>query len=157
MGCDIHIEAQRRNGGVWERAAGQFEDGPSPFDWRSYGVFAFLAGVRNYSDIPPISPPRGWPEDFTPKEDEFGGCYLGDHSFSWLTVKELVAFDYDQPIEDRRVTRQIGPNVFSGAQTAEPGGGEQTTYRKFLGEGFFKDLAELQRIGAERIVFGFDS
>jgi hypothetical protein len=32
-----------------------------------------------------------------------------------------------------------------------------TTYRAFLGEAFFADLAELQRIGAERIVFGFDN
>lgn len=44
-----------------------------------------------------------------------------------------------------------------GAATAEPGQGKMTTYREFLGEGFFRDLDELKKIGAERIVFGFDS
>lgn len=158
MGCDIHIIAQRRNGDTWEEVSGEFTDGPAPFDWRSYGMFGFLANVRNYSAVPPISEPRGLPEDHDPGNvDEYGGCFLGDHSFSWLSVEELLAFDYDQPMEDRRVTRQIGPNAWSGAVTADPGGGEMTTYRVFLGEAFFNDLAELQRIGAERIVFGFDS
>lgn len=155
MGCDIHIIAQRRVDGGWTEAKGAFVDGASPFDWRSYSMFGFLAGVRNYSAVPPISEPRGLPEDFD--ADEEAGGFVGDHSFSWLTVKELSDFDYDQLFEDRRVTRQIGPNLRSGAITADVGDGELTTYRKFLGEGFFKDLAELQRIGAERIVFGFDS
>lgn len=158
MGCDIHIIAQRRNGDAWEDVTGKFTDGPAPFDWRSYGMFGFLAGVRNYSAVPPISEPRGIPDDYDRgRIDEFDGCSLGDHSFSWLTVAELLAFNYDQPMEDRRVARQIGPNMWSGGETAEPGGGEMTTYRKFLGEAFFHDLAELSRIGAERIVFGFDS
>ena len=34
-----------------------------PFDWRSYGMYGFLAGVRNYSAVQPISEPRGFPED----------------------------------------------------------------------------------------------
>ena len=156
MGCDIHSRAQKQEGGKWV-------DLPfKPFDWRSYGMYGFLADVRNYSAVPPISPARGLPEDIVRPEPNFYGEYddhldLGDHSFSWLTVAELLAFDYDQPVEDRRVTRQIAHNLTSGAVTAEPGEGEMTTYRAFLGQGFFDDLQKLKDIGAERVVFGFDS
>lgn len=150
MGCDIHTITQRRADGVWKNLP------VTPFDWRSYGMFAFLAGVRNYSDIRPISMPRGLPEDFDNGEDGEGE-YVGDHSFSWLTLKELLDFDYDQPVEDRRVTVQTGPNSWDGGATAEPGGGKMTTYRTFLGQGFFDDLELLRKVEAERIVFGFDS
>jgi hypothetical protein len=155
MGCDIHIVAQKQNeAGQWGEITGSFSEGPSPFDWRSYGLFGFLAGVRNYSAVPPISEPRGLPDDYGQDPEE---PWLGDHSHSWLSVDELAAFDYDRPLEDRRITVQLAPNFWSGSGLAEPGAGRMTTYREFLGPGFFGDLAELQRIGAGRIVFGFDS
>lgn len=148
MGCDIHTQAERKVNGNWE------EVDVVPFDWRSYSMFAFLVGVRNYSAITPISPPRGLPADAI--ETEYG-AHGGDHSFSWLTLHELLSFNYDQPLEDRRYTRQEGPNFFNGAATAEPGEGTMTTYREFLGEAFFEDLEKLKAADAERIVFGFDS
>lgn len=157
MGCDIHTRAQKRNGDKWEDLP--FE----PFDWRSYGMFGFLADVRNYSAVPPIAQPRGLPPDIVRSNPNFYGEHdddyngFGDHSFSWLSVEELLAFDYDQPLEDRRVTRQTAPNLWDGGCTAEPGGGKMTTYREFLGESFFRDLDRLKEIGAERVVFGFDS
>lgn len=150
MGCDIHINAQKIDGGRWVNVAGSFAEGSAPFDWRSYGMFGFLADVRNYSAVPPISEQRGLPDGCDP--DDFG-----DHSFSWLSVAELAAFNYEAAMEDRRVSKQLGPNSWTGAHTAEPGGGAMTTYRDFLGDVFMRDLRELERIGAERIVFGFDS
>lgn len=156
MGCDIHIKAQKRDGDSWVNVNGDFTEGSAPFDWRSYGLFGFLAGVRNYSDLTPISEPRGLPEGVTEWSDN-DETWFGDHSHSWLSVEELSAFNYDAAMEDRRVGRQLAPNLYSGACTAEPGGGKMTTYREFLGEAFFADLHELRRIGAERIVFGFDS
>ena len=146
MGCDIHTQAERKVAGKWEVIPGLH-----PFDWRSYGMFGFLADVRNYSAVPPISKPRGMAEGSPSDGDD-----LGDHSYSWLTVEELTAFDYDKPMEDRRVTRTVG-NFTDGGVTAEPGGGAMTTYREFLGPHFFEDLEKLKAAGAERVVFGFDN
>jgi len=154
MGCDIHIVAQRREDGQWRNVSAEFSEGPAPFDWRSYGLFGFLADVRNYSAVPPIAEARGLPSDFKMDDEE---DWLGDHSHSWLSVQELAAFDYDAQLEDRRVARQIASGLWSGSETCEPGKGEMTTYREFLGESFFKDLQILQQTEAERVVFGFDS
>ena len=114
-------------------------------------MFGFLAGVRNYSGITPISEQRGIPSN----TGSIDG--LGEHSFSWLWIDELLNFDYDQEMEDRRVTVQIKPNVWDSGHTCEPGQGRKTTYRDFLGSGFFADLVKLRELGAERVVFGFDS
>lgn len=155
MGCDIHIVAQRCDAGEWRDIDGKFAEGTAPFDWRSYGMFGFLGyGGRNYSEVPALAELRGLPEG----EQTFDGeSDYGDHSFSWLSVAELAAFDYDQQFEDRRVTRQLSANMWHGGCTCEPGEGKMTTFREFLGEDFLRDIAELQRIGADRVVFGFDN
>lgn len=154
MGCDIHSHAERKNvRGEWEKI-----DGLEPFDMRNYSVFAFLAGVRNYSAIEPIAQPRGVPEDASQKVAEDYKDWDSDaHSASWLSVKELEDFDYGTPCEDRRATRQIAPHGFYGAFTVDPGEGVQTTVREFLGEGFFEELRQLTESGAERIIFWFDN
>lgn len=154
MGCDIHTFAEKRN------ATGQWEaiDGMAPFDSRNYGAFGFMAGVRNYSAITPISLPRGIPEDVSAavkEEHEDWDCDA--HSASWLSVAELLAFNYDAECEDRRCTVQLSANCWSGAGTCEPGKGERQTFRQFLGEWFMRDLEELKEAGAERVVFWFDN
>lgn len=153
MGCDIHSYAERKN------ASGQWEMVPKlrPFNDRSYGTFGFLADVRNYSGLTPIAEQREMPEDTSAEVAESYEDRSRDaHSVSWLTVAELAAFDYDAQCEDRHMTRQLGPNVYSGG-ICEPGEGKAQTYREFLGKWFFKDLQELQAAGAERIVFWFDN
>lgn len=149
MGCDIHMQAERKMDGKWQIVPGNF------FDWRGYNVFAFLAGVRNYSAITPIAEPRGLPADAVEAED-YGGAHGGDHSYSWLSLDELMAYNYEVQMEDRRVTVTEG-NFTNGAVTADPGGGTTMTYREYLREGFFEELEKLKAAGAERIVFGFDS
>lgn len=166
MGCDIHITAERKVGDKYEAVTESVfpyeygNDGfiSAPFDWRSYGMFGFLADVRNYAAAPPIAPPRGWPDDASKGANEEYEQWSGDaHTPSWLSVAELSAFDYDQPVEDRRVRVQLGPNTWSGAGTAEPGYGTSTTWREFLGAGYFRDLDILQKIDADRVVFFFDN
>lgn len=151
MGCDIHCRTEKQIEGKWSRV------GRAGF-WRNYGLFGFLANVRNYSAVPPISEPRGFPDDASKSVRLDYESWSSDaHSASWLTVAELTAFNYDTPMEDRRVTRQLAPNYFDGGCTAEPGCGRQTTYREFLGSKYFDELRRIEQSGAERIVFWFDN
>jgi hypothetical protein len=57
MGTDIRTFAERRIAdGTWQEIQG--------IDFlsnRVYGMFGFLANVRNYSAVPPITQPRGLP------------------------------------------------------------------------------------------------
>lgn len=124
---------------------------------RNYGVFAFLAGVRNYGAIVPISKPRGLPKDVSSWVEEEADRWASDgHSRSWLSIDELLNFDYEQMTEDRRCTRMKN-GVLNGGCTCDPGEGEKMTYREYLGESFFEDLAELKKEGVDRIVFWFDN
>lgn len=160
MGCDIHIWAERKTANGFETVKGvEFSEGASaPFYWRAYGMYGFLADVRNYSDVPPIAECRGFPDDASGiVSGNYRDWDLDAHSPSWLSVAELAAFDYDRPIEDRRVGRQLAPNLYSGACTAEPGEGRMTTYREFLGDAYFEDLEKLKSCGATRVVFWFDN
>ena len=152
MGCDIHTSCERNVNGRWIAV----NVNPEAFDWRSYGLFGFLADVRNYSFVPPLAPQRGVPSDVCPETIDHIG--LGDyHSCSWIAMSELLSFDYDKTFEDRRTTAQIAPNAWYGAADAGKGNGFITTFRDFLGRGFFEELKRLQAAGVERIVFGFDS
>ena len=155
MGCDIHLAVEVRRDGKWERAlpTGGARD-PSFVElavekgdgWyakrsavefyhnRNYYVFAVLADVRNYEDFRPISQPRGLPEDVSDAvrhlandTDDDGDIWLGDHSFSWLTLTELQAYPWD--------TESAGDFV----------------------ERFIPELAKIGAPEDVRIVFGFDS
>lgn len=66
------------------------------FDGRNYTLFALLAGIRNYYDIQPLSPPRGIPDDAC----EEWRRYVNDtcHSASWLLVEEIASAPWDKPI-----------------------------------------------------------
>jgi hypothetical protein len=175
MGCDIHsfAEVKNRDTGKWEHVTDHFtlddfdkdwykkEKGDSPFNWRSYSMFAFLAGVRNYDHCTPISEPKGLPSDVS---DEIKADYVrwdGDaHSESFLTLKELLDFDYDQKFWNRRVMKQVSDNHWNGAALAEEGEGTILTYRENLGSWFFTHLNDLKALGEPedvRIVFWFDN
>lgn len=102
MACDVHCVVERRvAGGAWE-----FETVLALR--RNYDLFGVLAGVRR--SHAPIAVPRGLPRDACAGRcggcpDErcrrsgygSGGCRdLGEHSFSWLTLAELRAHDWDR-------------------------------------------------------------
>jgi hypothetical protein len=143
MGCDIHTFVERRFEGEWRSLRSKFTQGNSPFDWRSYGIYGFLADVRNYSKIPPIAELRGLPDDVSEStaEEYDGWTQMGCHPASWLSLAELLAADYDQEFFDDR--RQ-----------------ETTTIKEFLGPSFFHDLDVLKTLGPPedvRVVFWFDN
>lgn len=152
MGCDIHSHAEKQDGGRWvDLDVEAFED-------RDYGFFGWLAGVRNYSDMAPIAADRGFPADASAEAAKHYDDWSGDaHSASWVSVAELLAVDYDQPVEDRRTTKQLGPNFWTGGATCATGEGKTQTLREFLGPGFFAVLKRLQDAEAGRVVFWFDN
>ncbi len=53
-----HCYAEKKEGAGWTSISGLH-----PFDWRSYGMYGFLADVRNWSVVPPIAAQRGFPSD----------------------------------------------------------------------------------------------
>lgn len=105
MGCDIHGRVQvKRWNDKW------VDVGEIPDD-RNYALFGALAQVRKY-DVRPIDTARGLPEDVHMEGDylmveleEFSqdeGCaklqyWMGDHSYSWLSLDEILQWDgWDQ-------------------------------------------------------------
>lgn len=153
MGCDIHAWGERLENGKYET-----NNLLTAFDCRSYGLFGFLANVRNYSMIPSISEPKGIPSDASEYYlRKVHSWNLDGHSHSYLTLQELLDFPYDTTFEDRRVTREIAPNLFDGAYVVDPSEGKITTIREFLGEWYFAELIRLKDLGVVRIVFFFDN
>lgn len=156
---------------AWQRERGdtrQFWE--FPFESQSYSLFGFLAGVRNGSKSAILKNPCGLPEDASDDavkllapnidpEDIFGtfgsppstlesvservSAGRGDnYGYSWLSLTELLAFDYNQSFSDEREIPL-----------------KETTYREFLGERYFENLKSLQRLGHPdevRILFCFN-
>ena len=170
MGCDIHSYAERRKDKTkkWEIVKDHFtlddfdkdwykkEKGDCPFDWRNYGMFGFFADVRNYSRCETLSELKGIPDNATIEvKKEYEDWDSDAHSASFLTLKELLDFDYDKEFWNRRIMRNG-----NGAALAEEGEGEMVTYRDFLGNSYFQHLKELKQLGSldnVRIVFWFDN
>ena len=132
-----------------------------PFETRDYGVFGFLANVRNLSEVPNIKEPTNeLPDNVSKEVKEVWEDWGPDgHALSWLTLKELLDFDYDQIFWDRRVRKQLPYSKWHGAARAENGEGRYLSIREFLGESHFFDVLEtLKGLGAPenvRIIFWF--
>lgn len=105
MGCDIHLKVEIRNGEGW-KSSGEVFDRPEwssgkgkcddPYFGRNYYLFGLLAGVRDEIEGGPIAKPRGIPKDASKKVKDEHSEWNGDaHTASWLTLKELLDFDWD--------------------------------------------------------------
>lgn len=187
MGVDISSWAEFKKDGKWKQCGDIFplsdfdkkyskkEFGEEPFPYRTYGLFGFLANIRNYSYCPVIHEPKGFPKDseylneivdegygysnitstYTREKDLLDGS---GWSASWLSLKELLDYDYDIEFEDRRVLVQTGPNSWSGKEDSGEGNGIKTTMKDFLGDYYFKHLEILKQQGEPedvRVVFYF--
>ena len=211
MGTDIHGVFQRQDATGWHDVPSRYEQG------RHYQLFAVLAGVRNgygFAGVPtgeavkPISPPRGLPADFAMADDahplqslehmdprrrewhEKGEpleIWMGDHSHSWLTGEEILAWAEHAPrvvkigvlsreeyeawsrvgapasycgdVSGRNVVK-INDNAIEKKRT--PGWTHiRCTWESSLHEElsyFFDEVARLvTEYGKVRFVFGFDS
>ena len=128
MGCDIHTFAEVKKNGKWEKVGyifpyrNPYRDADSresltmtnsPYSGgRNYGLFATLAGVRNYEgyNITPIAEPRGLPEDCSKAINKLDDD-MDFHSFSWFSLEELLAIDWNKHPECKRFTVEVFPNL----------------------------------------------
>ncbi len=150
MGTDIHTTLERRNSnGEWELIESDIDFG------RCYAFFGWLNDVRNYSDVPVFSGTKSdIPADATKRSVDFHDY---NHSACHVYVKDLMEFDYDAPVENRRVTRKMPNGVINGGCTCAEGEGEQTTYREIFGQWVIDRIGEIWRSGAQRVIISFDS
>lgn len=95
MGTDIHLAVQARLNDKWEDTNTHV---PAHARERNYELFAFLADVRNgygFAGVKtgePVVPQfadRGLPDGEGERD------YLGDHSFTWATLRELYEAPWD--------------------------------------------------------------
>ena len=128
MGCDIHFHVERKIGGQWVSPEKWYKDPDSGtltlYDWvpgtfvrksgpmyssRNYDLFAMLADVRNSGyynaeRINPIFPPRGMPGDESREVGLSAEQWGPDgHSHTWITVRELMEYDWTQTMVKKGV------------------------------------------------------
>ena len=173
MGTSVSTVVEHFNGDEWviqhdniypnmpylHAIKGEYTD--RPFMAQHYGLFAFIADVRNYYVVPPIAPHRGLPEDHESiTQYGFGGYkeqvsrypyeILEGHSKTWVWAKELIDYNYDTQFENRRGEHGTLPT----------GQGQIITIRELLGEHYFKEIAALKQFSTPekvRIIFAFES
>lgn len=70
---------------------------------RNYNLFAILANVRNGYGVAGVSTGSGWKNSIAPNRGLPEGevaersdeeVWLGDHSFTWMTLQELLNYDW---------------------------------------------------------------
>lgn len=118
MGCDIHLFVEAKANGKWgpkdawemdtdcEPPALKVPYGKRFYDGRNYNLFSILANVRNGYGFAgcktgvgfvPIAMPKGMPDDASEAvagESESWG--EDGHSHSWLTLREILEYDWTQ-------------------------------------------------------------
>lgn len=153
MGCDIHLFVERKEGIEWDKCEWIGCGFPIPIN-RNYSLFSILANVRNNDKNPfyPIEDPRGLPDDLS---DELKNVILKDrfcsksdgHDHSWLTLKEILGFDWDS-----KITSGEGIHDYQVA-----------TYAECCREFVEKTIPMLKRLSYDddysdvRVVFWFDN
>lgn len=131
MGTDIHFYVEKKQDGKWVSAdtwypnedcgdgyksiykmGSGFEilSGPM-YSSRNYGLFAMLANVRNgfgFAGVDtgdalfPIFETRGFPEDASPEVTSAYELWdSGGHSTTYMTVQELMEYDWTQIMRKR--------------------------------------------------------
>jgi hypothetical protein len=158
MGCDIHMRVEFKRDDQWIPATL-----PDGIDDRNYNLFAVLADVRHgtWSEpLPCIDEPRGLPDGY--EEDAFG-----DHSFSHVTLRELLEYDWEGTVKCNGMVSAdyvhdgvTPPQEYAAASNHGKRIYWEETVRSFTREWptrYLPKLAELGAPDAVRIVFGFDS
>jgi len=210
MGTDIHGVAQRRTAAGWQDVP---SSSWHHRDYQLFAALAGVrngrgfAGIKTGDAIDPIAEPRGLPPDFEvigdqhplpkdvweayplakyyePGEEGYGSLWMGDHSHSWLSADEILAWRDRAPIvwktgvlarpEFEAWRPGSAPEAYCGgvsgpgvvivdmAEAKErPSSHVRVSWHEGLRERLGYFFAEVERLRAEhgevRLVFGFDS
>ena len=136
----MHAFLERFEAGRWEHVPG------TPFS-SSHALFSWLGGVRRgiAPHITSIAAERGLPADVSwPVTAAYGTLQESAFAESWVSLQELLDFDYDD------VVTALRPIYADGAKDQAP-----LYYHELLGEAYMADLAKLNRISPGRVVFWF--
>lgn len=105
MGTDIHPRCEIMKKGVWFDVTAHVNMELWDFlEQRNYTLFAVLANVRNgygFAGVKTgdplryISHNRGIPSN-SPNAGQEESYMFGDHSLTWVTLKELIDYDWEQ-------------------------------------------------------------
>lgn len=160
MGTDISTILEVKDGLVWRRVSYTETDKADidfPLGWRFGDMFSFLSAGMNWKSGCPtiLDSDRGLPKDSeylnapgretwfaTTRKDEIRED-SNNFCFSWLTLAELLAFDYE---------RSPGPLVEARPRLPD------FTMRSFLGDSFFEHLERMKHYGEPenvRLIFWF--
>ena len=212
MGTDIHGVFQRRNGSnEWVDVPSKYDESRH---YQLFAVLADVRNGFGFAGIPtgdavrPIDQPRGLPKDFPcsadqhttikevwdasgqeryykPGENGYGEVWMGDHSHSWLTGAEMLAWVEKAPVVEKvgvvdwpvweKWDRKTEPSDYCGdvggrdvvvvsrieAEAGKRGSHVRVRWHSSLRKDlayFFDEVARLMaEYGEIRYVFGFDS
>lgn len=204
MGTDMFAYAELRDGDVWKAVPEPTPQttpdpysnykGPLPVEaldvGRAYSLFAVLCGnpislVAKNDEIPAIAKARGFPKDmnacyskcFRDEYDPEGG----DHGFSWLSLAEIIDFDWNHKVtRSAWVDTKFAPLFTPGGSFPQdfpkdakryhglfhdpPEGTQKVTWSMtvadYVGRGHEYLIQELSRFGDKenvRMIFWFNS
>lgn len=167
IGLDCLIEVKKN--GKWEEHKFVHRE-PLAYDYAvfSYDAIAFLTGFKNDCKMPTIGEDkfyRGYPKDsdwlnelVDPTEPEHPWNPTvrehisndNDYAISYVTLKELLDFDYDQEFEN---LANPNFNMSSNAELRDErrslpnGEGFKDTVRNCIGKSFFHAIEYLKELG----------
>ena len=155
MGTDINPVIEYCDEGEWHLAVNR----EGLWYQRCYVSFAILADMRNGWGVKPIAATRGIPHDWSPelellhKAGDTDGCSpIGEHSFSWVTLAEVEAYESGPMLFDKPGDLDLYAKATTLRKLADSMRLVWDAQRWHLGEN-----PRIPRGQAVRLVFGFDS
>jgi hypothetical protein len=159
MGCDIHLYVEAKKNGKWEAIDKWQTDSDGYFcvpyeerfyTGRNYNLFSILADVRNGygfagSDtgdgFKPISSPKGNPSDISEQVKAESDKWGSDgHSHSFLTLKELLDYDWTQKTTLRGTVNAV--EYFKWSQFEKDQGNGPESYCGSVSGSAVKNISE---------------
>lgn len=159
-----HIEVKKN--GRWDYHEFQHREPLAytyaPFDYDAMEFFTHYRMESGMPRIPEHMVSRGLPEDSDwlkePSQESHAWFnetnaqtlfFDGSHYISYLSLEELLSFDYDQTYEDLNKT-EYDPH--DDRRYLSPGEGREMTLRESLGKSYFHALEYLKELGSPQDV-----